>query len=307
MMEKCQKTLENLKHMKRMKYLSKKTISLYVKSIGVILTGFILVYAFFQQIFQRYFEKWCNDTFASSLVVEKNEASMAEFYKLIVIFGVITLLRGIFWTFGVLKGASFLFKKVLHKFIFAKIDFYDKHTTGELTNSFSNDISSVDTAIPETWNGLFEEVLTVLAIIFVFISTMPIMLVRNVSFAIQCTFLLSCCLFSTLSSLEKLSLFPAILPKIHWIDAREKKRRAPLSCPRNFQVSLISGNLWIIFSGILTIRAFSRQHYFQQKLWNFFSEFLVLKIANREVSDFKELIKYFRQGYYWRGRFISTQ
>ena len=162
---------DNKPHKMILQPFSSKGIKRYLKALGLKPLLLIISISITQQATRHYSEIYFNDILTSS-----GSSPSQNSYHIAVIFMVLTLARGLFYCYGVLKVSQLIFKEILKALLHANIDFYEEYQPGELINYLTRDIDSLDCNLPEDFNGWASTMINISGIFVVITYEFPVLI-----------------------------------------------------------------------------------------------------------------------------------
>jgi len=144
----------------------------YLQTLGTKTFLLILLISLIQQAAKHYSEIFFNNILTSPQSQAKNENS----YNLAIIYMILTIARGLFYCFGVLKVSQIFFKEILKMMLNANMEFFEKYQPGELINYLTRDIDSIDCGLPENVNGWASTMINIIGIFAVISYEFPMLI-----------------------------------------------------------------------------------------------------------------------------------
>ncbi|CAD8193192.1 unnamed protein product [Paramecium pentaurelia] len=214
---------------------TQKSLSFYLKSLGLLNLLWILVSLALMQISFNVYDIWLNTYINENPMFIFNNSFVFTLFMLVLIDIIIKLSRAVSFAYGNLEQAKKIFVQLLNHVIHAKCSFFDAEESGEILIRFSDDQNVVDNRFPFELNLLCNN-------IFNFIGTFIVLVV-----------------------LQYYLILPVIVSALVFYRLQQLYRPTSLSLRRLDAEtnSNLATSIFEQFKGILTINAFNKREEFR--------------------------------------------
>ena len=186
--ENCDKKQENplenqMKISKNMEFFqpfARNGLLRYIRALGYYTLFFIIFVSLSQQAAKHY-----SEIFFNTRLTSKSENSPQNPYPMTIFYMFLTLFRGLFYSFGVLKVSSTIFREFLKAIIEANMAFFEENQPGELISYLTKDIDAIDCGLPEEINGWVSNMINIIGIFAVISWEFPVLIAVCVGIGVK--------------------------------------------------------------------------------------------------------------------------
>lgn len=152
---------------------------MYIKSIGLLLTIFIILFLIMMQSSITTTDYWLS-YWTDKLKIDADTDSMYYLKILLIIVIINNLLavfRSVLFAYGCINAAKNLYNQIYQTIINSKLSFFNQRPIGQILNRLNSDVYHIDENLPFTLNIFLACLVGVLATLFITIYTVPLCLI----------------------------------------------------------------------------------------------------------------------------------